>query len=237
VGKARSERAAGNRRDVFPTTQVTRIVGLLRGGDGGRLEAARHVMSVYAMPLEVYLRGSSFRRLGDPADVVEGFFADRLSREGFLADWLDSESRLRYWLIRAFRYYLLEQIRDARKRRPVTDSDECAAAAAEVDDAETAFHREAALRIVAEAFRCAESSCREAGFDEHWRAFVLHHLEGRGFRDIAAALETTPPRACVMARTAASRFRTALRDMVAWNGADEAGIDREIESLMELITR
>ncbi|MHC5005518.1 MAG: hypothetical protein ACYTJ0_20640, partial [Planctomycetota bacterium] len=60
---------------------------MLDGGEPGRLAAGRHVMSVYAQPLQAYLQGSSFRTLGDPEEVVQSFFADRLSRDGFLDDW------------------------------------------------------------------------------------------------------------------------------------------------------
>ena len=68
-------------RDVFPVTQRTWLGRALVRGHEGLSEANHHIMDVYAQPLKVYYLGSSFRTLGEPDDVVQGFFADRLARE------------------------------------------------------------------------------------------------------------------------------------------------------------
>jgi len=41
------------------------------------------------------LAGSSYRSVEEPADVVRGFMADRLSRPDFLDEWVDSGKKLR----------------------------------------------------------------------------------------------------------------------------------------------
>jgi DNA-directed RNA polymerase specialized sigma24 family protein len=226
-------------RDVFPTTQATRIGTLLAAGPQGRLAAGRHVMVVYAHPLEVYLTGSSFRRLGEAPELVEGFFADRLGRERFLEDWLGSGRRLRHWLIRAFKNYLHEQIRaEKRQRRPAErDRYEAPPLDLDADDAEALFHREAAVGIVREAFRLAEQDCSADDLEAHWRVFVRHHLDGLDYRALESELNVPAARAKVMARTAANRFRARLREAIAWGGAQEQEIDLEIQALMESLER
>ncbi|MHC4414143.1 MAG: sigma-70 RNA polymerase sigma factor region 4 domain-containing protein [Planctomycetota bacterium] len=232
-------RAPLSGRDVFPTTQITLIGRLLGGGPAGRVEAGRHIMTVYDRPLRVYLTGSSFRTLGDPSEIVEGFFAHRLGREGFLEDWLQSGRRLRYWLIRAFKNYLQEQIRLAKRRRRAPDRARYDTAPDEADanDPETLFHREAALAIIREAYRLTERDCRSVALDDHWRAFVSHHLDGRDYRTLGAELDVAPGRAKVMARTAANRFRARLREMITWSGAQDQEIDLEIQALVEALQR
>ncbi len=218
--------------DAFPTTQGTYLGRLLGAGEGDRNEAGRHIMAVYAQPLKVYLKGSSFRTLGEPDEIVEAFFADRLTRKAFLLDWLTSGQRLRYWLIRAFGNYLKEYVRSDKtwRRSPGRWPQ-----GQETDRPEAAFHRQVALETVREALRLAEQSCRAAGQDEHWQVFIRHHLEGQAYAGIAQMLHLTPRRAGVMARTVASKFKAKLREVVAWQGAEPEEIDREIEALLETI--
>ena len=73
--------------DPFPPTHRTWLDRHLAAGDGERLEVVRHVMEVYAGPLEAYLRHSRFRDVEDPVEVVHGFFVDRLERSDYLARW------------------------------------------------------------------------------------------------------------------------------------------------------
>jgi len=233
----RDAKIAPRHRDAFPTTQTTFIGRLLDRGPKGHVEAGRHIMTVYAHPLRVYLAGSSFRTLGDASEIIDGFFADRLQRDGFLASWLESGHRLRYWLINAFKNYLHEQIRAARRQQRKPDPGRYEARRHEdnAEDPEAVFHHEAALAVVREAFRLAEQECRAVSLDDHWRAFVRHHLDGLDYRAIANELEVTPARAGVMARTATERFRSRLREMVAWAGASDQEIDQEINELMEAL--
>ncbi|MFZ9916527.1 MAG: hypothetical protein ACO3IB_14505, partial [Phycisphaerales bacterium] len=94
---------------MFPTTHATWLVTLV--GDGadargaGASEARRHVMERYAAPLAVFVRGSSLARLGDADDLVNGFFAARLSDAAFLAAWSRSGMRLRRWLMNGMLFY------------------------------------------------------------------------------------------------------------------------------------
>ena len=94
--------------NAFPQTRRTWIDDALdRGGDGVH-DVNGHIMETYAWPLRVYYLGTNSRWLGEPDDVIDGFFADRLARDSFLGDWRASGLRLRRWLINAFCFYLLE---------------------------------------------------------------------------------------------------------------------------------
>ena len=221
--------------EAFPSTQMTWLGSVLGAGESGRRQATEHVMSVYAHPLRVYLRGSTFRELGEPDEIVHGFFASRLSRDGYLLDWLASGRQLRYWLLTGFRHYVYEQIeaqrRHTRPRGPGPDPPEPPI------DAEQAFHRESGLAIVREAYRRAEAACAADGQNDHWRVFEEHHLKGRSYGPIALELGFDERRTAVMARTAAGKFRRALRELVSWPDAGTAEVDQELRDLMEALRR
>ncbi len=232
---ARTAKAPPNHGDAFPTTQSTYLGRILAAGRLGRLEAGRHVMSVYKEPLKVYLRGSSFRDLGDADELVEGFFADRLEREGFLTDWVRSGRRFRFWVIRAFKNYLREQARAAQRWKEMPQRARDAAERHPVVGPEAKFHREAALALVREGIRLAHDDCRTAGQEEHWHVFLRHHLDGQDYQTIAAALGITPVRAGVMTRTASTKFKARLRELVAWSGASPKDLDDEIRALTQVL--
>lgn len=225
---------ARHQDDAFPSTQVTWLGSVLRTGESGRKEAIGHVMSVYAGPLGVYLKGSTFRELGEPDEIVNGFFASRLSRKRYLLDWLASGRQLRFWLLTGFRHYLYEQI-DARlrqRRRRVE-----AGPPQQPMDAEQSFHRESARAIVREAYRRAEEACAAANQADHWQVFREHHLKGRAYGPIARELGIGERRTAVMARTATGKFQRALRELVSWPDAGAEEVDQEIRDLMEAIQR
>jgi len=219
--------------EVFPSTQVTWLGRALQDGDDGLRAAGEHVMRVYAHPLRVYLLGCSFRTLGEPDELVQGFFASRLSRQTYLHDWLRSGRPLRRWLIVGFLHYLHETARREKRWRAKVDGGRQATP----NGAEEAFHREAALAIVREAVRVAAERCEAAGQEEHWRIFVKHHLEGLAYDALPEEIAAAPRRASVMARTAASKLKAAMRELIAWPGASTDQIDAEIRALMEEIQR
>jgi DNA-directed RNA polymerase specialized sigma24 family protein len=205
----------------------------LRSGEAGRLDAGRHVMDVYAHPLRVYFLGSSFRALGDAEDMVNGFFADRLQRPHFLERWADSGRPLRYWLIVGFKHYLYETARAERR----ADAGQLAESINGDDSGPIrGFDREVGRALVAEAARRAEAQCLESNLAEHWDLFRRHFIDEAPFARVAPEFGVSPERAAVMARTAAHRFKRALRDMVAWEGATDEQVDQEIARLMEAVS-
>jgi len=216
------------RSDAFPSTRVTWLGKRLEEGEEGLAAAREHVMRVYAEPLTIYLRGSSFRGLDEDDELVQGFFASRLSRASFLHDWAESGRPLRRWLLTGFRHYLHERVREHRRfAAPPVE------ATAQAEPAPAAlFNRHVALSVVREAMAMAEKRCRGEGFERHWMIFRLHTIDGLPYDDLPTEFREPPRRAATMARTASNRFRAALRELVGWPGASDEAVDREIHALM-----
>jgi len=232
----------GGRRqktDVFPATASTWLAQRLDEGEAGLASARTHVMDVYRFPLMVYIRGSSFRRLGEPEDLVAGFFADRLGRDDFLHQWIESGRPLRRWLLVALKYFLLEQARGNKRSSmgSLGGGDDWVASSSGDENPGVAFNREAGRRLVAEAMRRAAEALEAEGMKDHWEVFVLHHVEGKAYEQVCEAYKVDARRAAVMTRTAARRFRQTLRDVVAWPGATETQVDAELQAIVEDVLR
>ena len=96
---------------AFPTTQATWCETLLDARVAGATRARAledmrvALMARYAGPLAVFVRGSSLSKFGEPAEIVNGFFASRLSDARFLEAWAASGMRLRRWLMNGILFY------------------------------------------------------------------------------------------------------------------------------------
>jgi len=218
--------------EAFPETLRTWLGEQLEGSPDGLCSAREHIMRVYAEPMAVYIRGSSFRKLDDPDDLVRGFFADRLSRETYLNQWRESGRPLRFWLIVGLKHYLLEETRRRRRGNAGALYESDAAGTEPASDG--AYFKAVAIGVVREAISQTGERCRKAGLDEHWMIFRRRYIGGECYAQIAAEAGITPGRAAVMARTAAARFRDTLRESVGWDGATPSEIEDEIRSLMEV---
>lgn len=216
--------------DIFPTTKRTWIDLALDRGPRGRLDVNAHVMETYEWPLRVYYLGTNLRWLGEPEDVVGGFFADRLARADFLANWRTSGMRLRRWLMNGFSYYLLEVRRARRREAPAADVEEPATFSG---DPSAAVDRAAVVAFVRQAMELTAQRCAAGGMEAHWRVFLRHHHDGIPFREIAPEFGVDLARAAVMARTAARKFQAALREVLGQDGVAADRIDEEIQSLLE----
>jgi len=221
------------KRDVFPTTHRTWIDQALGGSSEDRQELNRHIMAVYAHPLRVYYLGTGSRWLGDPDEIVAGFFADRLARDNFLTEWRREGMRLRRWLMNAFSFYLSElRRRRQRDNRMTNDVPELATPGSSPERmADRAFGES----IVAEALRIATEACRDQKLEHHWGIFIRHTCDDVPYAQLAAEFGLTPARAAVMARTAARHFRKALRGQLLSDGADETDVDDAIRDLLETV--
>jgi len=220
-------------RDVFPSTYQSWITRKLAEGPAARLELSRHIMDVYARALEIYFCGCADRWLGEPQEVVAGFFADRLAREDFLSDWQQSGLRLRRWLMNAFSFYLAELRRTKRRDAQVSaiPTDRPAATRSPHDEVDRAFVEV----VIHEALRIAQCQCADQGLEQHWGVFFRHYYEGQPYDSVGLEFGVAPSRAAVMSRTAARRFRQALRDLLGRDGVPPEQIDEEIRSLLEVV--
>lgn len=212
--------------DHFPSTPRSWLLSRLHGDARDRGSLNHRIMSIYAQPLTAYVRGSSFRDLGDAAELVNGFFASRLSNEDYLAAWGESGLTLRRWLMNGMLLFLHEEARRLRRDRrakPLPD-------ALAVD--ETAFERDYARMLVRQARDAARAQCEAGGLTLHWQAFEARH-EGEGA--LAAFRERhglTPGQTSHLVRAATARFRKALVELVLLDGASRDEADSEILRLM-----
>lgn len=214
-------------KNVFPQTLRTWISDELGKGERGRATVNNHVMSVYLWPLQVYFLGTSYRSIGEPSDIVQGFFADRLARPQFFDQWQESGLALRRWLMNAFCFYLKEITPGGRK---LTDVDRHDVAD---DAAEGRFLGAFVGEIVRTALREAHDACERQGLQDHWAIFIAHHYQDRSYEDVEKEFGVTAARAAVMARTAARKFRDAVREVLIRDGVGEEAVDEEIRELLE----
>jgi hypothetical protein len=216
---------------VFPSTALTWIDQHLDGGDAGRAEINRHLMDIYAVPLRRYLVRTPYRTLGDPADLVAGFFAERLARPRFLQEWRLSGKRLRYWLCNALVFFLKESARegrrDARYRELAVDVPD------ESPSSGQALDREFALAVIRSALERTREHFEAKGSPQHFSMFHEHHADQRPYVELAAEHGVSPARAQVMARTGREVFRRALRDIVGRDCGRLEDVDAEIDVLLE----
>lgn len=218
--------------DVFPQTLSTWIRDRLTDGTpGGRRDVDRHVMDVYSHPLRVYFLGTRDRSLGEPDEVIQGFFADRLARPDFFAQWQTSRLALRRWLINAFNFYLKELRRQNRRGHPTGDparEDTGGLVGNPEVEAERAF----VVSMVRAALRNVQRDCEFNNLHPHWTSFYEHFYLGRAYVEVGRDLGVDAARAMVMARTVRNRFQAELRRMLSIDGA--AGeIDTAILSMIE----
>ena len=216
--------------EVFPQTQNTWIDQKLAEGVGGRQELNHHIMNLYAFPLRVYFLSTSDRWLGEPDDVVQGFFASRLDRNVYFDDWRKSGLRLRRWLMNGFCFYLKEMRRERRKDKR---SEALAHDPEEVEDLDSQIDRAFAVAIVQRAMVDTQELCEANGFSDHWKIFFEHYYEDKEYKDIAPDFEIDTVRAATMARTVSGKFRKALRDLLVRDGATEAEVNQELAALLE----
>lgn len=216
--------------DVFPQTSTSWIQDRLMDGKGGRREVDRHVMEVYAFPMRVYYLGTKDRSLGEPDDVVQGFFADRLAKPEFFAQWQSSGMPLRRWLMNALNFYLKELRRASRRGHPSGDSaDEPSSF---TGDPNIEMERAFVISIVRAALEKTQHYCESHKLQQHWTAFYEHFYMERPYAEIAPTLDVTPGRAMVMARTVRHKFAAEIRRMMTIDSAEDR-IDDAILNLVQ----
>ncbi|MBM4100289.1 MAG: hypothetical protein FJ260_10150 [Planctomycetes bacterium] len=112
-----------NPDDPFPSTHTTWMHDELGAGEERRRALRTVVMARYFEPLRVYVKGSSYRHLGESAELVSAFFVSRFARDDYLDAWKQSGMTLRRWLINGLILSMREEIRRRRRaaRRGMQD--------------------------------------------------------------------------------------------------------------------
>jgi hypothetical protein len=224
-------------RSAFPTTQATWLATFAGDGaaDAERAKAAENVrvalMERYADPLAVFVRGSSLSRLGEPAEIVNGFFASRLSDARFLERWAQSGMRLRRWLMNGILFYGQGLARDRMRAEQrggsveprELDRREGARASGEID-----FDRAWALAVVREATARAEQQLGAEGRSTDFEIFRRHAIDGQPYAAFAADVGRTEQQCAGATRLVAQRVRAALAELLREEGVGEPELEDEI---------
>ncbi len=235
-------------RSAFPTTHATWLETILIDdrcmSDTQRADVANaakhahnaakarlHVMERYAAPLEVFVKGSSLARLGEPAELVHGFFAARLSDANYLRAWPRSGMRFRRWLMNGMLFYGQGIARDrarAAARGATVAAEELDLRAGTASAAEEDFERAWALAVVREATARVEAALLDEGRADEFEIFRRHAIDGQPYAAFAGEVGRTPQQCAGATRLVAQRVRAVLAEVLREEGVPEAELDDEI---------
>jgi hypothetical protein len=218
-------------RIEFPSTNRGWIGDQLTLGVDGCRAVVQHVMSSYALPLERYVRGSSYRSAGEASELVQGFLVDRVAQADFFARWIDSGLPLRRWLMNGFLFYLRDTVRRSQRAPQTLESDP----SDEREMAHRQFEREWGMALVTRALERARASCERRGQRVHWELLERHYLHGVPYATLIEEHGMTAKEAATMVRTAAGKLRRAFFELLDRDGIPESEIDGEIARLMEAL--
>ena len=198
---------------------------------GEQTEVLRHVMAVYAHPLQAYVARTRHEWLGEPADIVHGFFVERVSQDGYMERWHEDGRLLRDWLRIGLNYWMRDLSRRELKARgaaqisPQQEGDELEP----IDILRKAF----AMNITRLAMEETADACRRDGLELNWRAFYLHYYEGLGYGAVGQELGLDSIQAEVRARAPRQRFRRVLRGHLERDGVAPENLAHELKALID----
>jgi len=237
--------------EAFPTTDTTWMHQQLGHGEGARRALRNVVMARYFEPLRVYVKGSSYRGLGESAELVSAFFVSRFARDDYLDAWRASGMPLRRWLINGLILSMREEVRRRRRaaKRGMGDVRE-ARAAMEPDSgdddpiellespepaAEAAFERAWAVSILREACEEVETICNADGESDRWLLFRRHVLDGQPYALLVDETGFEPARAAVVVRTISNRVRATLSRLILRDGISAEEVETELRRVASFI--
>jgi DNA-directed RNA polymerase specialized sigma24 family protein len=222
--------------DLFPTTHGTWLAERIEHAPS---EARAHVMSRYFEPLCAYVRASSLRALGEPADLVNAFLAARLDDSAYLARWSQSAMPLRRWLANGLlthaRNDALARARRSRHGGSVPPAELERMTDAHETDALFALERAWAVRTVTEAHEQVHTELVSEGRADWWELFRLHGIQGMAYEQACAITGIARSNATNVHRAVVVRLRDALRRILEREGIRPDEIDRELALMQELL--
>ena len=240
--------------EPFPSTHTTWMHEQLDGDEDRRRAVRSVVMARYFEPLRIYVKGSSYRTLGESAELVSAFFVSRFARDDYLDAWRASGMTLRRWLINGL---ILSMREEARRRRraaarglmgsgqagapSLNDGNELTDALERLEapepDAEAAFERSWALSVLREACEEVETVCNADGESDKWLVFRRHFLDGVPYTLLVDESGLEPSAAAAAARVVANRVRAVIRRLIARDGVHPEDVDAEFSRVAALINR
>ena len=188
-------------------------------------------MARYAEPLRVFVAGSSLVRLGEPAEIVNGFFAARLSDARFLEAWAASGMRLRRWLMNGILFYGQGLARDrarAEARGGAVEPREFDRREGDGATAEADFERAWAVAVVREATARVEATLEAEGRAVDFEIFRRHAIDGQPYAVFAREVGRSEQQCAGATRLVAQRVRAALAEVLREEGVAERELDAEI---------
>ena len=223
--------------DHFPTTQQTWIFDRLAEGAGGGAALREHVMERYREPLLVYVRGSTLRALGEPDELVHGFFAHFLAHHDSLVRWAESGTRLRRWMMNGLVLHARGLRRDAARNRETGSIESIAARASCEPRAQDAFEASWARSLLADAATAVQSELVSEDRVNAWDVFAQHIIDGRAYADCCPPLGYTVDEGRTVTRMVSIRIRRTLRELLLQEGTPEVEIAAELRALEGLLAR
>jgi DNA-directed RNA polymerase specialized sigma24 family protein len=226
--------------DLFPTTHSTWLVERI---DRAPDEARAHVMARYFDPLCAYVRSSRLRGLGEPADLVNAFFAARVADAGYLARWTASGLPLRRWLANGLLIHARNTALAARRQSARHDGIEFEeldrTAQLRLADHETdallALERRWAIRTVTEAHERVRSELDAEGRSAWWELFRLHTVHGKTYAQACGVTGIPLTSASSVHRQVVDRLRATLVAILERDGIRQEDIDNELALLQDLL--
>ncbi len=231
----------------FPSTHATWIVESLANGERGLQLAQLRVMERYRDALIAYAGALPARAIAEPAELVAGFFARRVTVAGFFDAWRASGLPLRRYLMNGLsldaRTLLRSERREAERRRryATEEAAEAHERARREADAEAVFERAWAKAVVAEACERVRAELAAAGDAHAWEVFEAHVMRGESYGQIAGALgmasaegdaRVSEEALAVLVRRVGRRMRAALRAVLAEEGASAEELERELRVVL-----
>jgi hypothetical protein len=223
--------------DHFPTTQQTWILDRLAEGDRGAPALREHLMERYREPLLIYVRGSTLRTLGEPDELVHGFFVQFFSRADALTRWAESGTRLRRWMMNGLVLHARGIRRDEGRNRETAGLDAAATAATSQPTAEEAFEAAWARSLLSDAATAVQAELHAEGRSAAWEVFARHIIDGRPYAECCPPLGYTVDDGRTVTRMVSIRIRRTLRELLLQEGTPEADISAELRLLEGLLER
>ena len=222
--------------DIFPTTHSTWLAEhITRAPD----QARAHILSRYFEPLCIYVRASSLRALGEPAELVNDFLTARLADGDYLARWSASGVPLRRWLANGLlthaRNRALAEARRARHGGSVDPAELERMTSTHATNALLALERAWAVRTVTEAHERVHTELVTEGRASWWELFRLHGVQGMSYEQACPIAGIARSNATNVHRAVVTRLRDALRSILERDGIPPQDIDAELASMQELL--
>lgn len=223
--------------DHFPTTQQTWLLDRLGEGESGARPIREHLMERYREPLVIYVRGSTLRTLGDPEELVHGFFASFFSRKDALTRWAESGTRLRRWMMNGLVLHARGVRRDSGRNRETAGLDAVAGAAAVEPTAEEAFDAAWARSLLSDAATAVQAELLREGRSAAWEVFARHIIDGRPYAECCPPVGYTVEEGRTVTRMVSIRIRRTIRELLLQEGTPESDITAELRLLEGLLER